>query len=52
MHRTLLKKLIYRPRAGIPKVKWLKEFKQEEDFKTVTKFPERNIKKYHKIVVA
>ena len=51
MHRTLLKKLIYRPRAGTLKAKQLEEFKQEEDFKTATKFIKRNIGKCHKIVV-
>ena len=48
MHRTSLRKLMYRPRAGTPRVKWLEKFKQEEDFKTATKFTERNIKKYYK----
>ena len=51
MHQTLLKKLIYRPRAGTPRAKQLEEFKQEEDFKTATKFTERNIGKYHKTAV-
>ena len=51
MHQTLLKKLIYRPRAGTPRAKWLKEFKQEEDFKVATKFTERNIGKYYKTAV-
>ena len=51
MHRTLLRKLIYRPRAGILRVKWLEELKQEEDFKTTTKFAEKNIKKCHKTAV-
>ena len=51
MHWTLLRKLIYKPRAGIPKAKWLEEFKQEEDFKTATRFTEKNIGKCHKTAV-
>ena len=51
MHQTLLKKLIYRPRAGTPRAKQLEKFKQEEDFKAATKFTERNIGKCHKTAV-
>ena len=51
MHQTLLRKLIYRPRAGILRAKQLEEFKQEEDFKAATKFTERNIGECYKIVV-
>ena len=51
MHRTSLRKLTYRPRAGIPRVKWLKELKQEEDLKAATKFAERNIGKCYKMAV-
>jgi hypothetical protein len=36
MYRTLLKKLIYRPKAGILRVKWLKEFKLKEELKVTT----------------
>ena len=42
---------MYRLRAGIPKAKWLEEFKQEEDLRVATRFIERNIGKYHKMVV-
>ena len=42
---------MYRFRTGIPRAKWLKEFKQEEDLKTATRFTERNIEKCYKIVV-
>ena len=42
---------MYRPRAGISRVKWLEELKQEEDFKTATRFIERNIGKCHKTAV-
>ena len=51
MHQTLLRKLMYRLKAGIPRAKWLEELKQEENFKAVTRFIERNIKKCHKTVV-
>ena len=49
-YRTLLKKLIYRPRAGILRVKQLEELKLKEEFKAVTKFIEKNIGKCYKIV--
>ena len=42
---------MYRPRAGTPRAKQLEKFKQEKDFKAVTRFAEKNIKKYHKTVV-
>ena len=51
MHRTLLRKLRYRPRAGIPRAKWLEEFKQEEDLEAAIRFVERNIGKCYKTVV-
>ena len=51
MHQTLLRKLIYRPKAGTPRAKQLEKFKQEEDLKTPTKFTEKNIGKCHKTVV-
>ena len=41
MHRILPRKLIYRPKVGIFKAKQLKKLKQEEDFKTATKFTEK-----------
>ena len=49
-YRILLKKLIYRPRAGTLKAKWLKELKSEEEFEAVTRFIKRNIGKCYKIV--
>jgi hypothetical protein len=33
MHRTLLKKLIYKPRVGTPRAKGLEEFKLKEELK-------------------
>ena len=51
MYQTLLKKLMYRPRAGTPRAKQLEKFKQEEDLKTATRFIKRNIGKYHKTAV-
>ena len=41
---------MYRPKAGILRAKWLKELKLKEEFKTVTRFIEKNIGKYYKIV--
>ena len=41
---------MYRPRAGILRVKQLKELKLEKELKIVTKFAEKNIKKYYKTV--
>ena len=51
MHQTLLRKLMYRLKAGIPRAKQLEELKQEIFFKTATKFAERNIGKCHETVV-
>ena len=42
---------MYRPRVGTPRVKWLEELKQENFFKTATRFAERNIGKCYKIAV-
>ena len=39
---------MYRPRAGILRAKWLKEFKLEEEFRAVTRFAKRNIGKCYK----
>jgi hypothetical protein len=33
MYRTLLRKLMYRPKIGTLRVKWLKEFKLEKELK-------------------
>ena len=51
MHQILLKKLIDRPRVGIFKDKQLEKLGLGEDFKTATKFTERNIGKCHKTAV-
>jgi hypothetical protein len=50
MHRTLLKKLIYRPRAGTLRAKWLEELKLEKELRVTTQFTERNIGKCYQIV--
>jgi hypothetical protein len=42
----LLKKLIYRPRTGILRAKWLKELKLEKELSKAIRFAERNIGKY------
>ena len=41
---------MYRPKVGILKAKQLKELKLKKEFRAVTKFAERNIRKYYKIV--
>ena len=41
---------MHRPRASTLKAKWLEKLKLKEELKTVTKFIERNIGKYYKIV--
>ena len=41
---------MYKPKAGILKAKQLKELKLKEELKAVTKFTERNIGKYYKII--
>jgi hypothetical protein len=35
MHKTLLKKLIYKFKIGIPRAKWLKELKLKEELKVL-----------------
>jgi hypothetical protein len=35
MHRTLLKKLMYKPKRGILRVKWLKKLKSEKELKGI-----------------
>jgi hypothetical protein len=41
----MLKKLIYRPRTGTPRAKWLKELKLKKELRITIKFAERNIGK-------
>jgi hypothetical protein len=42
----LLKKLIYRPKTGILRAKWLEELELEKELRVTTKFTKRNIGKY------
>jgi hypothetical protein len=39
------RKLIYRPKTGTPRAKWLEELELEKELKITTKFTERNIEK-------
>ena len=39
---------MHRPKVGILRVKQLKELKLKKEHKTVTRFIEKNIKKYYK----
>jgi hypothetical protein len=41
----MLRKLIYRPKAGTLRAKWLKELKLEEKFRVTTRFTKRDIGK-------
>jgi hypothetical protein len=41
----MLKKLIYRPKIGILRAKWLKKLKLEKEFKVTIRFTKRDIKK-------
>jgi hypothetical protein len=41
----MLRKLIYRPKIGTLRAKWLKELELEEELKVTTKFAKRNIGK-------
>jgi hypothetical protein len=42
----MLRKLIYRPKTGTLRAKWLEELELKKEFKVTTRFAERNIKKY------
>ena len=46
MHRTLLKKLMYKPKMGILRAKQLEELKLKEKLRGITRFAKRNIRKY------
>jgi hypothetical protein len=41
----LPKKLIYRPRAGILRAKWLEKLKLKKELRVTTRFTKRNIGK-------
>jgi hypothetical protein len=41
----MLKKLIYRPKAGILRAKWLKKLELEKKLKVTTRFAKRDIGK-------
>jgi hypothetical protein len=51
MHKTSLRKLVYRPKTGTPRAKWLEELKLKKELKVTTKFTKRDIEKYYQIVV-
>jgi hypothetical protein len=42
----MLRKLIYRPKTGILRVKWLEELELKKEFRVTIRFAKRNIKKY------
>jgi hypothetical protein len=45
MYRTLLKKLIYKPRAGTLRAKWLEKLELKKELKVSIRFTEKNIEK-------
>jgi hypothetical protein len=47
MYKTLLRKLMYRPKTGILRVKWLEELKLKKELGVTIRFTERDIKKYY-----
>ena len=49
-YRILPKKSTYRPRASTLRAKQLKKLKLKKEFKAVTRFAEKNIKKCYKTV--
>jgi hypothetical protein len=42
----MLKKLIYRPKTGTLRAKWLEELELKKELRVTIRFAERNIKKY------
>jgi hypothetical protein len=44
-YKTMLKKLIYRPRAGTLRAKWLKKLELKEKLRVTTRFTKRDIGK-------
>jgi hypothetical protein len=44
-YRTTLRKLIYRPKIGILRAKWLKELELKEELGVTIRFTKRNIEK-------
>ena len=48
-YKTILKKLIYRPKTGTLRAKQLEELKLEKELGVTIRFAKRNIKKYQEI---
>jgi hypothetical protein len=44
-YKTILRKLIYRPKAGILRAKWLEELELKKELEVTTRFTKRNIGK-------
>jgi hypothetical protein len=42
----MLRKLIYKPKTGTLRAKWLEELELKEKLKVTTRFAKRNIEKY------
>jgi hypothetical protein len=43
----MLRKLIYRPKAGILRAKWLEELKSEKELRVTIRFAKKDIGKYY-----
>jgi hypothetical protein len=41
----MLRKLIYRPKTGTPRAKWLEELELKKELRVTTRFTKRNIGK-------
>jgi hypothetical protein len=42
----MLRKLIYKPKTGTLRAKWLEKLKLKKELKVTTRFTKRNIEKY------
>jgi hypothetical protein len=50
MYRTSLKKLMYKPKEGTLRAKWLEKLKLEKELKAPTQFAKINIGKCYRTV--
>jgi hypothetical protein len=46
----MLRKLIYRPKTGTLRAKWLEKLKLKEELEVTTRFTKRDIGKYYQTV--
>ena len=50
-YRLEAKKAIIKLKVSTLRVKWLQELKQEEDITILSKFKEKDIKRYHEVTL-